>query len=404
MTGTAIAQAIPIGISPILTRIYTPDNFGVFAIFFSITTIFGTIASARYELAVMLPEREEDAINIFALGFIINCTLTLLLTLLVIIFNSNFVELLGNEKIGIWLYFIPISVFFTGFFNLLSFFNNRNKYYKDIASATVVKSIILAFVQLTFSIFKKGAGGLILGQIVSNMFANIRLLKNVFRNKQIVSHISIVNMKIMAIRYKKFPKYSLWGALSNSLSQNLSNILISSFFSLTTLGFYSLISRVLGIPSSLIGNSVGQVFFQEATIEKQKTGLATKTFNKTIKKLITLGLPFFLILYFIIEEVFAFVFGAEWRIAGVYASIIIPLFFFRFVVVTVSNLNNIFELQKLALIWQIILLILSILCFYIADKYQFNFKEFLTLFTIVTSTHYVFLFFILRSVSLKGKL
>jgi O-antigen/teichoic acid export membrane protein len=71
MTGTAIAQAIPIGISPILTRIYTPDNFGVFAIFFSITTIFGTIASARYELAVMLPEREEDAINIFALGFII---------------------------------------------------------------------------------------------------------------------------------------------------------------------------------------------------------------------------------------------------------------------------------------------------------------------------------------------
>jgi O-antigen/teichoic acid export membrane protein len=211
-------------------------------------------------------------------------------------------------------------------------------------------------------------------------------------------------MKIMAIRYKKFPKYSLWGALSNSLSQNLSNILISSFFSLTTLGFYSLISRVLGIPSSLIGNSVGQVFFQEATIEKQKTGLATKTFNKTIKKLITLGLPFFLILYFIIEEVFAFVFGAEWRIAGVYASIIIPLFFFRFVVVTVSNLNNIFELQKLALIWQIILLILSMLCFYIADKYQFDFREFLILFTIVTSTHYVFLFFILRRVSLKGKL
>jgi len=32
MTGTTIAQAIPIAISPILTRIYTPEDFGVFAL------------------------------------------------------------------------------------------------------------------------------------------------------------------------------------------------------------------------------------------------------------------------------------------------------------------------------------------------------------------------------------
>lgn len=402
--GTAVAQAIPIAISPILTRIYTPDDFGIFAIFFSISTIFGSIASARYELAIMLPELEEDAINVFALGFIITSSVTFLLTVIVLIFNNNIIQLLGNEEIGIWLYFVPISVFFIGFFNLLSFFNNRSKFYKDISSATIVKSIILATVQLSGSIIKKGAGGLILGQIISNMFANIRLLKNVFRDRSVVGNISRERITAMAVRYKKFPQFSLWGALANALSQNLSNILISSFFSLTTLGFYSLVSRVLGIPSALLGNSVGQVFFQEATKEKQETGLAKLTFNKTIKKLIMLGLPIFLVFYFTVEDVFVFVFGDEWRIAGFYASIIIPLFFVRFVVTAVSHLNNIFELQKLALAWQIVLLLLSITCFYIVLRYKLAFDEFLQLFTIVISANYIFLFFILRRVSLKGKL
>ena len=72
MTGTTIAQAIPIAISPILTRIYTPEDFGILALFVAISTIFGSIANGRYELAIMLPKKDEDAINIFALGFIVN--------------------------------------------------------------------------------------------------------------------------------------------------------------------------------------------------------------------------------------------------------------------------------------------------------------------------------------------
>ena len=68
MTGTTIAQAIPIAISPILTRLYTPKDFGVLALFVAITSIFGSIANGRYELAIMLPKKDEDAVNILALG------------------------------------------------------------------------------------------------------------------------------------------------------------------------------------------------------------------------------------------------------------------------------------------------------------------------------------------------
>ena len=404
MTGTTIAQAIPVAISPILTRIYTPEDFGVFALFIAITAIFGSIANGRYELAIMLPKKDEDAINIFALGFIITSVISFVLLVLVVAFNDYFTKLLNNNEISVWLYFVPIAVFFTGLWNILNYFNNRRKHYKDLAKATIIKSIITAIVQLSVGFVKNGATGLISGQILSQFFANTKLLSNIVKDKVLLSKISKVKTIALAKRYKDFPKYSMWAILANTLSQNLTNILISSFYSVTTLGFYSLVQRVLGMPSSLIGRSIGQVFFQEATKEKQQTGKAIKTFNATVKKLVIIGVPSFGILFFIVEDLFAFVFGEEWRIAGTYAQIVVPLFFIRFIVATVSNINNIFELQKLALSWQLVLLLLSVGCLYVSNIYFENFENFLILFTSIISLHYLILFIILVRVSKKGKL
>jgi len=272
MTGTTIAQAIPIAISPILTRIYTPEDFGVFALFLAIASIFGSIANGRYDLAIMLPKKDEDAINIFALGFIITTSLSLILFFLVVLFNDDFTKLLNNEEISKWLYFIPVAVFFTGLFNLLNYFNNRRKNYKDIANATIIKSIILAIVQLSVGFIKSGATGLISGQILSQMFANMRLFKNIIKDKVLLSKITKVKIIVLAKRYKDFPKFSMWATLANILSLHLTNILISSFYSIATLGFYSLVQRVLGMPSALIASSIGQVFSNKPQKKNIKQG------------------------------------------------------------------------------------------------------------------------------------
>ena len=143
MTGSTIANAIPVAISPILTRIYSPEDFGLLALFLAVTTIFGTIVNGRYELAIMLPKKDEDAINIVALGFIIMSLITLILFVIVIIFNEKIVHLLSNKDIGTWLYIVPLSIFLIGLFNLLNYFNNRKKHYKDIAKANIIKSITM---------------------------------------------------------------------------------------------------------------------------------------------------------------------------------------------------------------------------------------------------------------------
>ena len=109
MTGTTIAQAIPIAISPILTRIYTPEDFGVFALYMSIASIIAVLATGRYELAIMLPKKDEDAVNIVALSIIIAFFVSLISFLIVFIFNTQITNLLGNPEISNWLYFIPIT-------------------------------------------------------------------------------------------------------------------------------------------------------------------------------------------------------------------------------------------------------------------------------------------------------
>ncbi len=397
MTGTTIAQAIPIAISPILTRIYTPEDFGVFALFIAITSIFGSIANGRYELAIMLPKKDEDAINIFALGFIITCVISLFLLLIIVLFNDYITILLKNKDIGVWLYFIPITVFFTGLWNILNYYNNRKKQYKDLAKATIIKSITTAIIQLSVGFIKQGAIGLISGQIISQFFANTKLLKNILKDKILISRISKVKIIALAKKYKDFPKYSMWAGLANTSSTNFTNILISSFYSVVTLGFYSLVQRVLGMPSSLIGNAIGQVFFQQAIKEKQETGKATVSFNNTIKKLSIIGFPAFTVLFFIIEDLFAFVFGEEWRIAGTYAQIVIPLFFIRFVVSPLTIMNVIFEKNHVGMYWQFSMLAVNIIVIYISNILNYTFVDYLYLITLFMSLEYLLILYIIKN-------
>lgn len=397
LTGTTIAQAIPIAVSPILTRLYSPEDFGVFALFVAVTTIFGSIANARYELVIMLPRKDEDAINIFALGFIITSSISFMLFIFVLFFKNYLVKLLNNTEIEYWLYFTPIAVFLTGIFNLLTYYNTRLKEYKNIAKATLLKSIIYVIIQISIGIIKSGVTGLITGQLFSQFFANIKLFTKISKNKNLFSKIKKVKIISLGKRYKDFPKFSMWAALANTLSFQLTNVLISSLYNVKTLGLYSLVQRVLGVPSSLIGSSIGKVFFQEAAKEKQITGNAVKTFYLTIIKLTMVGLPFFGIIYFLVQDIFAFVFGEDWRIAGDYAKIVIPLFFVRFIVGPISIVNTVFEKNKNGLIFQVSLLFGVVVAFILGKYFSLEFIELIFLLTyILILIYFLFLIYLIK--------
>lgn len=403
LTGSSVAQAIPVAVTPILTRLYTPHDFGVLAIFVAATTIVGSVVSGRYELAVILPESDDEALNIAALGLLITTVISLITLLVVCVFNHDIASMLGNKEVAIWLYLMPFSIFFIGCFNVLNYFNTRMKLYKNIAIANINKSIALGSSQLLIGFFYKGAAGLIIGQFLSYVMCNYNLLKSVLFRYDVKKAISVSKMKEVAIRYQDFPKYSSGAILANTLSYQLLSILIASFYSVATLGFYSLIQRVMGMPSNLVGTAVSQVYFNQATAEKNKYGSCNSVFKNVVKKLTILSLFIFTLAYFLVKPVFVFIFGETWAVAGDYAQILIPFFAVRFVVVVVTVTNSVFQKQKISLIWQLFLLIISVCVLLISNYYKLGFEIFLQIWVAAMILHYLILLWILNSVS-KGEL
>ena len=127
----------------------------------------------------MLPNKDEDPINIAALGIILTTVISIFLFIIILIFDDKISDLLESTEIRFWLYFVPLSVFLTGFWNVLNYFNIRKKQYLDISKAIILKAIILSTLQVAIGFIKNGATGLISGQLVSQLFANTKLFLNV---------------------------------------------------------------------------------------------------------------------------------------------------------------------------------------------------------------------------------
>lgn len=360
MTGTTIAQAIPIAISPILTRIYTPEDFGVFAFFIAIVAIFSSISSARYEQAILLPMSEENALHVFALGFVILSFISLFLLLTIFIVNDFVVSLLPSTEIVFFIYFIPITVFFVGLFNLLSYFNNRKKLYSDISKATVLKAVVLAVVQIVIGLVKEGASGLITGQILSQIVANVKLAKNVFLHKDLRAIFDIKSMWTLSKEYIDFPKYQVPHVLFSTLSSNLPIYLFTLFFSSLVTGLYALAIRIVLSPMMIIAGSSAKVYNEQLSKLYENR---EDTYGFTLQFLKSLGMKvvvFIVLIALFAPDIFAFVFGESWREAGEYTRLLSPWLFLNVMVSSVAFIPSIVGKQKKAFLMSIVQLILTL--------------------------------------------
>lgn len=357
LSGTTIAQALPIVLMPLLTRLYTPADFGVLSIFVAVTTILGSIANARYELALTLPESEDDAITVAALGVSIATVFSALLLIPFVAFNASVSSLFDNQAISTWLYFVPLVVWLIGLFNVFNFLNTRLKNYKDIAVSHVYRTVAMVSVQLLLGYFKFAASGLIIGQILSQFAVLFRAGLKLPIQKIMGRMLDVSKQKVAALRYRRFFIFMLPATLMNSLSANFITLYLPALFSLTTLGYYSLAQRALGAPSALIGSSIGQVYMQEASKERLITGNVKHSFFKAFQKLFFLAILIFIPLYFFVEDLFAVVFGEEWRIAGIYTKILIPYFAMNFIVSSLSATDSVMEKQYFYSIFNILLIL-----------------------------------------------
>ncbi len=349
MTGTTIAQAIPIAISPILTRIYTPEDFGVFALYMSATSLFSVLATGKYELAIMLPKKNEDSIYIAVLSIIIAVTICSVLFVLILFFGDSMVKIFSNKDISTWLYWVPISILLTSIYQSLNFLNIRNKEYKTTSTSKVLQSSMTSFTNVSTGLFGIHKVGLIIGYIVGQFLGSIYLLYIAYKNRYLVIHkFNYLKMIGLAKKYDKFPKLVTLTGFLNISSMQAPIIILTAFFTLKIVGFYSFAERILALPIALIGNSIGQVFFQKMS-KLNLTEERAYFFQSTLNKLLAIGIPLFVLIIFFGDKIFSFAFGDQWIIAGQYAQILSIWLAAVFIVSPLSQLYNIMNKQHLFL-------------------------------------------------------
>jgi len=346
MTGTTIAQAIPIAISPILTRIYTPEDFGIFALYIGIVSFIAIIVTARYEMAIVLPKTDEEAINIVGLSFIIMLSIVTFSTLAIFLFFEEILVLLNAQEVGNLLYLVPLSVFLSGLYQIFNYWANRKKNFRTMSSSQIGQSVGVGIGQSGFG-FIAINGGLVFGNLLGRFISVYTLVRKfIIDDKESLRNINKEDIIKQMKEHKDFPLVNSLHAFSDILRTSGSVMLISSFYGATVLGFYALSLRILQVPVGILSSALGQVLYPKFTaLHNEKKSLYSYTRNIFLG-LVAVGLPIFGVLYIVIPDLFAFLFGDTWKVAGEYSRVLIPYLFMNFLISPISSIPIILNKQK----------------------------------------------------------
>ena len=390
MSGTLMAQVVLLAFIPILTRLYTPTEFGNYSLFFILSTMIGNISSLRYEQAIMLPKSDRDAQVLLFISALLTIAVSFILCIVLFIFYDFFLNYFNGLSYLVWL--LPFSVLITGLVQIFNSYSTRKKFYKKMAGVKVIESVTTVGSQ-GISRYFFALDGLIMGKFISNIYTLYLLLtyhlkKQTLQLKYFTKRRAKANLK----RHENFPKYFTMATFLNSISQNIPILLFTTLFSPAIAGFYALTHRILQAPIQLVANSTRAVYYQKASELYANREDIRPLYISTTKGLMKLFiLPFFIILFFG-EEIFSLLFGEEWITSGMIAQITIIWFFFTFINPPITVMYNIFGQQKAQLLFQIMGLTTRTLAiyagFYIFDSYIYS----IILFTAISVIHNLLIF------------
>ena len=351
ISGTSLAQAFSVLIYIVLSRIYTEEDFGVFGLYMSILNITVIFSTAKYELAILLPKSEKEAVNLLGLSALISVGISLLLLLLIIPMNPMICRWLGSEEISAWLYFIPLSTLLVGWFTSFRNYSNRRKRYKLIAGANIGQSVSNSLLKLGLGFLMAGAAGLIFGVIFGQFVGFLVFFVVHWRVRDArTSWLRWSEMKRLARKYSLFPRYNMWQGLINNLSGAFPVFILSSYFSTGIAGFYTFGYMILYRPVNLVANAFYQVMFQRFVTKTHEDRSLRPEVLLYLKRSTQVILLPFIVSGIFFPEIFAFIFGDKWMEAGRYAQILLPWIFMVCLVMPLTFIPDLYKKQRVAMI------------------------------------------------------
>ncbi|MCC5803218.1 lipopolysaccharide biosynthesis protein [Rossellomorea vietnamensis] len=372
--GAAFAQVLNIVLSPVITRIYSPDEYGILILFSALLGMVSSFSSLSYDSSIPIADDDKKAVNVLFLCLIIILLSTSLLTIVIFFFGDFIIRHLDAGTLEEYKYFIPVGFFATGLYTTLSKWSFRGKDFGNLAKTKYSQSIIGNTVKISLGLFSFGPIGLILGRILGESAGSGALVKPLLTiQKNLLKNINIKDIIWSAKRYARFPIYTAPTFFLLSVSGQIPIILIAKIYGQDVVGLYGLALSITFLPMTLIGKSIEDVFYGEAaSMGKENPQKIKELSNKILKKLFMIGLVPLIVLTLCGPFLFSLVFGENWYDAGVYSRLITIYVFTHFIFHPISSVFYIFEQQQKPLILNSINLLLVLIVFGLAYKLSLN--------------------------------
>ena len=369
MSGTALAQVIGFALTPVISRLFTPADFGIFGSFGAVAGIIAAGITLDYSQAIMLSKEKSDALDLFFISCLSTIIITLLCALACLIAPTYLIGLM--QAPGIWiLVLLVIALLITGLNITLQSWCVRIKAFKQTSSSQVIRSVSSSGMQISFGLLKAGPTGLIISSVLADLFASINLLRVFLADFKTSAHkINWQRIKKLAFEYRDFPIYSASRNVINALSMGLPVLLLTNYFGIAVAGAYAFAERILSAPMGLVLRALRQVLFQKACETDHHGGSLLALYIKITAGLFALAVVPSLILFIWAPPIFSFIFGHKWLIAGEFASSLIIWLAFMFCNLPSVLFARILRLQRRLFIFDIIMLVARTLVLILGGMY-----------------------------------
>ncbi|MBN2862691.1 MAG: oligosaccharide flippase family protein [Bacteroidales bacterium] len=399
-SGSSLAQLVGLAFMPLLTRLFTPGEFGIFYLFLTIASILSLIITGGYEKTFVLPSSDKDAnkLILFSFGFLFFSTMILFLVAALLSNWSDSIFHTERSRLIIWL--IPVYSFLLASVRLFQNWLIRGERYKDVSASNIIRNGSFSALQTGFGFLSYGSCGLVLGSCLGQVFP---LAYIIFRGKGSLTKVNrkeISESYIIGRKFRDFPVYKMPADLVNELSIQSPVFVFSYLFSNAVTGMYTLPARLLNQPSRFIGQAAGEVYYRQASeLNSDGKNIADLTYS-LFRFLFLLGIIPFSIISLWGEGIFSFVFGAEWEFSGRIAAWLSPWLLFVFAGSPVSGIFLIKNKLRLSFIMNSILLVTRIAALLTGALILRDLNMTIILFALISVIYWIFIS--IFSLSLAG--
>jgi len=350
--GTALAQGIVVLSMPILTRLYTPEQFALLAVYMAVLSLVTVVSCLRYNIAISLPESDEDGAALVVLSVAAAFAVSVLLGVMAIALPSQTSALLGQPGFRPYLWLVPLGVLLSSVYTALQYWTSRKHRFRQITQTRVTRAVAGSGVQISGGILHSSPFGLLFGHLVYNSMGIAGLALSMFRKDgRAFSGVRLATIRRMASDYRRFPIYSVPESLLNTAGIQIPILILASALAGPEAGYLMLAMRVLGLPMGLIGNSVAQVYLAEAGAKLRAGDLGRFT-RGAMLSLAKVGAPPLIAVGVTSPFLFPIVFGPEWQPAGWMLAWMTPWFLLQFVSSPISMLLHVTGHQRTAVALQ----------------------------------------------------